>query len=64
MIKIISGIICTLSFIYALSLLCRKRKRYSVEDKLVVITGASSGLGGGNKVFYLVHHDVDLIENT
>ena len=43
----LGGVALFASLIYLLSLMWRKKNRVSVTDKVVLITGASSGLGEG-----------------
>ena len=43
----LGGVALFASLIYFLSLMWRKKNRVSVTDKVVLITGASSGLGEG-----------------
>ena len=50
MIKTLGGIISVFSAIYFLTRYFANRKKVSVCDKVVVITGASSGIGEGNYI--------------
>ena len=60
----VSGTLVSVGLLYfILTQLLRRRKKADIRGKVVLITGASSGLGEGENIFLLQRRKLDQNEN-